>query len=274
VPDHSTERSYGKSAHLYDLFDDKENVELFNHYASAAGEMLDVGAGTGRIAIPLAERGARLWCVEPSRAMRREFEGKLALRPDLAGRIKLYAGDARSFKLGRTFPAAMLSGTSDHFLDDEERVASLTNVAGHLSPGGVLVFDVFLGLMRDTPSALAGEVTVGRRVIRRSVGTRRDDDQMEVTLVYEVFEPSDVNGVGTTFSPTSLDATKVVLDGKRRPHLVERIEEHGWVGITTREGVHRALAEAGLELRQEFGDYDRRPFRAGDPLLIVDATKP
>jgi SAM-dependent methyltransferase len=253
MPDQSDERSYGKSAHLYDLFDDKENIELFNHYASLAGEMLDVGAGTGRIAIPLAERGARLWCVEPSRAMRRQFEGKLALRPDLAGRIELYAGDARSFKLGRTFPAAMLSGTFDHFLDDEERVASLANVADHLSPDGVLVFDVFLGLMRDAPLAPAGEVTVGRRVIRRSVGTRRFDDRMEVTLVYEVSDPSDENG---------------------QRYLAERIEERGWVGITTREGVRRALDGAGLELRQESGGYDRAPYQAGDSLLIIEALKP
>ena len=107
--------------------------------------------------------------------MRREFEGKLALRPDLAGRIKLYTGDARSFKPGRAFPAAMLSGTYNHFLDDQERVTSLVNVASHLDPGGVLVFDVFLGLMQERPLAPAGKVTVGRRVIRRSVGTRRGD---------------------------------------------------------------------------------------------------
>jgi SAM-dependent methyltransferase len=249
VSDQSDERSYSKSAHLYDLFDNKDNVDLFHHYASLARDMLDVGAGTGRIAIPLAERGVRLWCVEPSRAMRREFEGKLALRPDLAGRIKLYAGDARSFKLGRAFPAAMLSGTYDHFLDDEERVASLVNIASHLNPGGVLVFDVFLGLMEERELAPAGEVTVGGRTIQRSVGARRGDDRMEVMLVYEVFEGSDDN-------------------------LIERIEERGWVGITTQEGVHRALGQTGLELRQEFGDYDKRPFRAGDPLLIVEAIKP
>jgi SAM-dependent methyltransferase len=249
MPNQSEERSYGRSAHLYDLFDDKDNVELFHHYGSLAGEMLDVGAGTGRIAIPLAESGVRLWCVEPSRAMRREFEGKLALRPDLAGRIKLYAGNARSFKLGRTFPAAILSGTYDHFLDDEEQVASLANIASHLGPGGVLVFDVFLGLMQERPLAPAGEVTVGGRVIRRSIGARRVDDQIEVTLVYEVLEGSDAD-------------------------LIERIEERGWVGITTREGVHRALDEAGLELRQEFRDYDKKPYQAGDPLLIVQAVKP
>lgn len=39
---------YEKSAHLYDLFDRKENVDFFLRYANEAGEILDVGAGTGR----------------------------------------------------------------------------------------------------------------------------------------------------------------------------------------------------------------------------------
>ena len=48
---------YEKSAHLYDLFDQKENVAFFGRYATPGEEILDVGAGTGRITIPLAERG-------------------------------------------------------------------------------------------------------------------------------------------------------------------------------------------------------------------------
>ncbi|GAH96544.1 unnamed protein product, partial [marine sediment metagenome] len=31
-----------------------------------AGEILDIGAGTGRIAIPLAEKGIKVFCIEPS----------------------------------------------------------------------------------------------------------------------------------------------------------------------------------------------------------------
>lgn len=99
---------YEKAAHLYDLFDRKENIEFFYRYASAAGEILDIGAGTGRIAIPLAEQGVRVFCIEPSPAMRREFERKLTGRPDLSGNIHLAAGDAGTFDLGRTFPAAFL----------------------------------------------------------------------------------------------------------------------------------------------------------------------
>ena len=73
---------YEKCAHLYDLFDKKENVEFFLHYGLEAGEILDIGAGTGRIAIPLAEKGIKVFCIEPSPAMRREFLKKLSQRSD------------------------------------------------------------------------------------------------------------------------------------------------------------------------------------------------
>ena len=65
----SYREGYEKAAHLYDLFDKKENIEFFYQYAKDAGEILDIGAGTGRIAIPLAERGIKVYCVEPSPAM-------------------------------------------------------------------------------------------------------------------------------------------------------------------------------------------------------------
>jgi len=39
---------YEQCAYLYDLFDTKENLGFFLHYASEAVEILDIGAGTGR----------------------------------------------------------------------------------------------------------------------------------------------------------------------------------------------------------------------------------
>jgi len=245
VTSQSDDRSYGKTAHLYDLFDRKENIEFFYHYASQADEVLDIGAGTGRIAIPLAERGLQVCCVEPPPAMRREFEKKLARRPELADRIWLISGDARSFDVHRTFPSAFLSGCFDHFLDDQERRASLLNIGRHLAPNGILVFDVFLGLMKDTPLSPAGRVGVGTRKIRRFVGGKvLPGQKKEVTLVFEV-----------------------VQDGQ----IVERIKERGLVGITSRGNVHRALKEAGFEVSREWRDYDFKPYQEGDSLLIVEA---
>jgi SAM-dependent methyltransferase len=243
----SDDRSYGKTAHLYDLFDQKENIEFFHYYASQAGEVLDIGAGTGRIAIPLAERGVKVWCIEPSPAMRRELDKKLAQRPELADNIRLIAGDARSFQVGRTFPAAFLSGSFDHFLDDEERLASLTNVGRHLVADGVLVFDVFLGLMTDALLSPAGQAELEGREIRRFVGGRvLPGKKKEVVLVFEVYE----NG-----------------------EMVERIEERGLVGIMDREGVHRILSDAGFDVKREWGDYGFTSYEEGTSLLIVEALK-
>ena len=210
-------------------------------------EVLDIGAGTGRIALPLAKRGVKVVCIEPSPAMRRVFETKLAQQPDLSTHIHLVAGRANSFTLGRTSSAAFLSGSFDHFLDDAERISSLANIARHLDSKGTLVFDVFLGLMSDSPLSLAGRVKVGCREYRRFVGgTILTGHKKETHLVFQTYEHG---------------------------RLIERIEEISLVGITTRPGIHRVLEKSGFTVREEWGDYDFSPYQEGDSLLIVEAVK-
>jgi SAM-dependent methyltransferase len=244
MPEHA---GYEKSAHFYDLFDRKENVDFFYHYAAKAGEILDIGAGTGRIAIPLARRGIEVCCVEPSLAMRRKFERKLQAEPQLWERITLVEGEAKSFDLGRTFPAAFLSGSFDHLLDEDERLSALRNIGRHFPVGGVLVFDVFLGLMNDTPLSPAGQAELEGGEIRRFVGGKvLPGKKKEVVLVFEVYK-----------------------NGK----MVEQIEERGLVGITDQEGVRRILSDAGFDVKREWGDYDFTPYEEGGSLLIVEAAK-
>ncbi len=238
---------YEKCAHLYDLFDAEENIRLFLHYGLEAGEILDIGAGTGRIALPLAEEGVKVFCVEPSPAMRRQFEKKLEGHPELAENIQLIAGDASSFDFNRTFPAAMLSGCFDHFLDDDERLCSLLNIARHLEPGGKLVFDVGLGYMKDSPLSAAGSVTRGNKEYRRFVGSKLlPNDRMEWLLAFEIYQ-----------------------SGK----LTERIEQVSLAGVIDRPRLHGLLKEAGFEITAEFGDYDFKTFEEGDKILVMEAVK-
>lgn len=238
---------YEKCAHLYDLFDTRENIEFFLHYGSEAKEILDIGAGTGRIAFPLAEKGVDVFCVEPSPAMRREFLKKLGQRRDLSEKVTLIAGDATSFDLGRTFPAIFLSGTFDHFLNDEQRLSSLSNINKHLDQNGKLVFDVSLESMKDTSLSPAGTVKKNNLEYRRSVGGKLlPDGKKEVLLVFETYE-----------------------SGK----LIDRIEERSLVGIIDRDDLHRLLRETGFEVKREFSNYDFTKFQNGDSLLIVEAIK-
>lgn len=238
---------YEKSAQLYDLLDQKANIEFFCHYADQAKEILDIGAGTGRIALPLASRGVKVVCVEPSSAMRQEFEIKLAQQPDLSARIDLVPGEASSFSLGRTFPAAFLSGSFDHLLDDEERISSLVNIGRHLDRKGILVFDVFLGLMGNSSLSPAGRVKVGNRKYRRFVGGKvLPGHKKETHLVFETYEDDEMK---------------------------ERIEETSLVGIANRLTIHRVLTESGFTVRKEWSGYDFAPYREGASLLTMEAAK-
>jgi SAM-dependent methyltransferase len=238
---------YEKCAHLYDLFDTKENIEFFLRYASQAKEILDIGAGTGRIAIPLAQKGIKVFCVEPSPAMRREFLKKLGQRRDFSEKITLIAGDAASFDLGRTFPAAFLSGSFDHFLDDQERLSSLTNINKHLDQNSKLVFDLFLESAKDMQLSPAGTVKKNNLEYRRFVGGKHlPDGKKEVLLTFEIYE-----------------------SGK----LIERIEERSLVGIIDRDKIHRLLIGTGFEVQREFSNYDFTKFQDEDSLLIVEVVK-
>jgi FkbM family methyltransferase len=237
---------YEKSAHLYDLFDHKEDIRFFDHYVIPGEGILDIGAGTGRIALPLAEKGVRVVCVEPSPAMRGQLRAKLAGPPDLNDNIEVVAASAASFDLKRTFPAAFLSGTYDHFLDDEERPVSLRNIARRLQPAGTLVFDVFLGLMDSSPLSPAGQVQRGNCTCRRFVGRRLlPGRKVEVTLVFEIHQDAE---------------------------LIKRTEQHSVAAITERDQVHQVLVKAGFSVRREFSRYDFTPYREGDESLIVEAV--
>jgi SAM-dependent methyltransferase len=238
---------YEKVAHLYDLFDSKDNIDFFAEYGVRAGEVLDIGAGTGRIAIPMAERGARVWCVEPSPAMLREFRLKLKGKPDLSPRLTLIEADACGFRLGHVFPTAVMSGCFDHLMDEKERTKALANIAEHLEPGGRLVFDVFLGLMDDSPLKAAGEKKVSgkiyRRFLRRKVLPNRT---IELLLVFETVE-----------------------DGR----LTERIEQTSSAAVIDRALVHHVLECAGFRVARELGGYGSAPYRDGDGILVVEAVK-
>jgi SAM-dependent methyltransferase len=240
-------QGYEKSAAFYDLFDPKRNIDFFLGCALPAGKILDVGAGTGRIAIPLARKGVVAYCIEPSPAMRDEFERKLSKEPELRNRISLSAGRADTFECDSSYPMCILSGTFDHLLDHEERLAALSNISRHLHPDGVLVFDTFLGLMDDGPLRPAGEAVKGERRIKRFVGgkvlTKR---RKETHVVFEIYEGN---------------------------KLVRRFEEISLIGVVDRQEVEDVLSEAGFEVHREWGGYDFTPYKRSDPLLIVEAGK-
>lgn len=94
--------------------------------------VLDGGCGTGRTAIELARRGFDIVGVDLDEVMLQQARTKA---PQLDWRL----GDLSSSALDKTFDAIVLAGNVMIYLTPGTEAATLTNLAAHLNPGGLLV---------------------------------------------------------------------------------------------------------------------------------------
>ena len=103
----------------------------------AAGEVLDIGCGTGRVALDLAARGHRVTGVDSDPELIRA----LSARAD--GAVRGVVADARSLELERAFALAVAPMQVIQLMGGAEgRAALLASVRRHLEPGAVLALAI------------------------------------------------------------------------------------------------------------------------------------
>src|SRR5436190_13126126 len=111
------------------------------------GGALELGIGTGRLALPLAQRGVRVHGIELSPAMLEE----LAAKPG-ADAVGVTIGDFATTKVDGTFTLAYLvRNTIMNLTTQDEQVACFRNVAAHLEPGGRFVIEVMIPELQRLP---------------------------------------------------------------------------------------------------------------------------
>ena len=111
------------------------------------GAALELGIGTGRIALPLAERGVRVHGIDLSEGM----VARLRAKPG-GKRIGVTIGDFATATVGATFRVAYLvANTIMNLTTQDEQVACFQNVAAHLEPGGCFVIEVLVPGLRRLP---------------------------------------------------------------------------------------------------------------------------
>ena len=117
-------------------------VELAGH-----GAALELGIGTGRIALPLARRGVRVQGIDLSEAMLAVLRAKPG-----AEQIGLTVGDfATTTVEGRFSLAYVVFNTIENLTTQEAQVASFQNVAAHLEPSGCFVIEVAVPDLQRLP---------------------------------------------------------------------------------------------------------------------------
>jgi SAM-dependent methyltransferase len=120
------------------------------------GRALEFAIGTGRVAVPLAERGVPVTGIELSAPM----IDQLRTKADEAT-IPVIVGDmATAFAPGRYALVYLVYNTISNLLTQAEQVACFRNAARHLKPGGRFVIELWVPELRKLPPGQPA--TVGR----------------------------------------------------------------------------------------------------------------
>ena len=209
----------------------------------SGGPVLELGCGTGRILLPIAQAGIPCVGLDASRAM---LDVLLAKQPppnlELAhAAMESFDFGARRFSL-ITIPFRAFS----HLLDVPAQLAALERVRRHLAPNGRLALDVFdpklasLARSEDAEAlAVSADTASGR--VQRFDRVARDAARQVLTL-----------------------RMRFVAEARRR--LREGELELRWF---YRHELEHLLARAGFTVDALYGGFDRRPWAPGGETIVV-----
>jgi SAM-dependent methyltransferase len=225
--------TYDAIAELYDPWSASvvEDVAFYLEEARrSGGPVLELGVGTGRIAVPIAADGIRVIGIDSSRAMLEVC----ARRAALAGvTLDLRVGDLREPPVTERVPLVICPFRSLlHMHTDEDRLGVLGAAYDLLLPGGRFVFDVF------TPDADDIAQTQGKWLEREpGIFEHALWDESERTL------------------------TLTVRDDERETTMaLAWLSPDEWRGL---------LGQVGFEIEACYGWFDRTPYKGREDTVWV-----
>ncbi|MES1246979.1 MAG: class I SAM-dependent methyltransferase [Actinomycetota bacterium] len=231
---------YDAIARLYDPWSTSvvEDISFYVEEAlqAAARPVVELGVGTGRIAIPTAMAGVHVIGVDASAGMLAVCADRAA-EAGVADRLDLRQGDLRRPPVEeRVLLVTCPFRAFLHLSTDDDRLTALRAARELLVPGGRLIFDVFRPSQEDV------DETDGRWIEREpGIDERADWDLEAQTLTLSV-----------------------------RGHQGETtmrlwwLEPQRWLAL---------LADAGFEVEHVYGWFDRRPYTGGEDTLFVTRRK-
>ena len=191
---------------------------------ASGGRALELAVGTGRVALPLAERGIEVVGIERSRAMVAQLRAKPG-----GDVLAVTIGDMATTRVPGSFRLVYLVfSTLSNLLTQDAQVACVANAADHLEPGGWFVVEAGVPDLRRLPP---GERIVAFEATERHLGFDEYDVAAQVLTSHHVW----FDGERTSrFASTHRYAFPAELD------LMARL--------------------AGLELRHRWSTWHRDPF--------------
>lgn len=138
-------------------------------------DIIDLGCGTGRHALLLADLGYHVTGVDRSAPMLEKARARAAEKPQAV--LSFLEGDARTFSVGRTFDAAlMMFHVIGYMPTNDDLLAALGAVHRHLRAGGLFMFDIWYGpaVVADPPGSRWKSIRSSEGTILRCVDSVHD----------------------------------------------------------------------------------------------------
>ena len=231
--------------------------EVAKQRLDGSGRILELGAGTGRVTVPLARDGHRVTALDQAPTMLARLGSRLEALPQAArDRIEIVRGDLCTGDRGPTFPLGIAAcNVLEHLYTRGEVDACLRRVLAHLEPGGAFVFDVQLPdlawLVRDPT--------------KRWAKTRFTDPRSGQAMFYSTnheYDPvSQIVLIRLYYDPVDGTPGRVVKLTQRKFFPAE---------------LEALVAHAGFRVTAHFGDFSFRPLEgtADSQVLVCERAEP
>jgi SAM-dependent methyltransferase len=224
----------------------------------AAGAVLEIACGTGRVTIPIARLGFPTTGLDIVPGMLARARSKSAGLP-----VRWVEADARTFTLPETFRLIFLTGNAfQAFVTNAEQAALLRRVRAHLEDGGLFAFETRNPLLPNTH-------------------TREGFFPILETRLEPVAGPSFVDVEGHTVHETltqvydpvtqilHLTSQKRWQDGAHERTKTTRTA----LRYTFPQELAALLHYNGFQLERQYGDWDYQPLGVTSPSIIVVCRK-
>lgn len=224
------EAEYGGYQGDFDLF-----LNLASH-----GTALDLACGTGRLTIPLAEKGLHVTCLDISEPMLKYVRTR---REDLP--INWLQGDVCNFSLNQQFDFILMAGNSfQAILSEDDQKRFLACVVKHLKPTGTFVFNTRNPRKEDLKTSDSFEFW----------HSFKDHTSEEV----KVYGKQKYNEADHTVTYT----TKRVWQNKEKTTTLK-------LRFTKKEQLEQLIEQSGLTVDYFYGDDQMREFTNQSPSIIT-----
>lgn len=251
------EQAFEVLARYYDLDYGtlQDDIDLYQEFARLLeASILELGVGTGRIAIPLAQAGFSVVGIDSSPAMLTVARSKLDKAP--AQRVNLMEADMRDFHLSQQFGLIICPLSAfRHLLTPDDQRQALACITAHLARNGLFVLDV--------PSPEPGWWETGAHsLVLDWIRTHPETGRAVYKYVSEHTDKSQ-----------QLHYVTHIYDEVDETGVVHRRSASFTLRNVMRYEMEMLLAQAGLRVESIYGSYDLESYRPESHRMIFVASK-